>query len=166
MGLFKPASKNEVATVESFDYEKLAEVIVSSNKELINVIVSSISQSISQEFGKLIEPPSQATDEPHDTTHNYTVSNVNNLSDKKTADEILATLFGNMPKPHGSRLRPFYTYLEQVTAAPISKFHGERVSPIPNKGDSKYPYRKMDSVLMLLDPSVVFEEAKKYEFKK
>ncbi|WP_077297358.1 hypothetical protein [Virgibacillus pantothenticus] len=167
MGLFRSATKNELTAVGSFDYEKLAEVIISSNKELINVIAASISQSISQEFSKLLNSTNLLSeDTTRDTKHNYMVSNVNNLSDKKTADEILATLFGNMPKQHASRLRPFYTYLEQITSAPLSKFHEERVAHLPNRGDSKYPYRKMDSILMVLDPTLVFEEAKKYEFKK
>lgn len=90
----------------------------------------------------------------------YTVDSVENLCDEKTANEILATLFDRMPSPHPSRLRPFFTHLEQVTGEPLSAYHKERVKRLHNNGDGKFPYRKMDSILLKLDAEYVFKEAK------
>lgn len=168
MGIFggRNTEKNDIQ-LQEFDYEKLAMVLSETNKELINQVAESFAQQLKNVFQESVDNQKLSPEEPQqDTEHNYTVKTVGKLEDEKVANEILATLFGNMPKPHPSRLRPFFTYIEQATGISLSGYHKERVANVPNKGDGKYPYRKIDSILMYVDKEFIFEEAKAYVFSK
>lgn len=167
MGLFG-RDKNEVGTQANFDEVKgfISELMRKQDErdrmfleefKRIKEMVSDVTHSQFQ-----IESPRLHVD----TEHNYMVDTVDKLSEEKTANEILATLFGNMQKPHPSRLRPFFTHLEQSAGVALSEFHRKRVEGLTNKGDGKYPYRKMDSILMKLDADYVYQEAKNYVFKR
>jgi hypothetical protein len=93
----------------------------------------------------------------------YVAESVESLDPQEKANEILSTLFDKMEKPHGSKLRPFYVDLERSLHIKISKLHKERIPSI--KGDlSKYPNRKIDTILIHANPQVVHEYAKKYTF--
>lgn len=89
---------------------------------------------------------------------------VTGLDPQKKGNEILAMLFDKMPTPHPSRLRPFYTDLEAESSTAITATHTQRISGILRGEEGKYPYRKIDTALTLLDPDFVFGFAKSYKF--
>ncbi|PAD72390.1 hypothetical protein [Paenibacillus campinasensis] len=89
---------------------------------------------------------------------------VRGLDFEKKASEIISMLYEKMADPHPARLRPFYTDLEADTGVYITSKHRERTSEIKRGDEGKYPYRKMDTALMYLDPDFVFQYAKSYKF--
>lgn len=83
---------------------------------------------------------------------------------RKAANEIIALLFRKLPDSHPSRLRPFYTDLERESGVGLSEIHRKATDNITKAEDGKYPYRKMDTVLTVLDPEFVHKFAKAYRF--
>lgn len=94
------------------------------------------------------------------------LSNLNGFGAEKAASEILTIIsdkqrevFGNvMPQ----RFRTFYSELEQQTGATLNAGYKAYVG-CNNKKD--YPYRKIDYVLTVLPREVVYDYAKKFQFK-
>jgi hypothetical protein len=71
-----------------------------------------------------------------------------------------------MNKPVPAKLRVFYTDIERHCSKPFTKLHKERVTDLANNGDRKFPYRKIDTILIHADADYVFNFAKEYRFKK
>lgn len=101
---------------------------------------------------------------PDNSLQSYVSKDVDNLDNEKAASEIISTLYDKLTNPHGRMLRSFYTELEREVRKPIGKLHKERLASV--KGDiSKYPHRKMDTVIMHIDRNFVLDFAKRYKFK-
>jgi uncharacterized protein with von Willebrand factor type A (vWA) domain len=101
------------------------------------------------------------------TTQGYIVQKVNGLNSEKKSNEIIAMLMEKMTESnrHPQKLRSFYTDLERDCAKYLSDIHKRRTEGITKGEVGKYPYRKMDTVLMELDEGYVFDFAKNYTFK-
>ncbi|WP_342439270.1 hypothetical protein NSS79_10355 [Paenibacillus sp. FSL L8-0436] len=110
-----------------------------------------------QEVKSTIHLPLTIPDEP-------VAGGVSGLLPQKAGDEIVAMLFDKMISKHPSRLRTFYTDLEREMCVQFSAQHKERIEGIKLCEEGKYPYRKIDTILMLADRESVFAFAKRYKF--
>lgn len=89
---------------------------------------------------------------------------ISGLGLEKAGSEVLATLFDKMINEHPAKLRPFYTDLERDSGVGITALHKGRTSDIRSGEVGKYPYRKVDTVLLVLEADYVFKYAKSYKF--
>ncbi|MGF9711691.1 hypothetical protein [Paenibacillus naphthalenovorans] len=89
---------------------------------------------------------------------------VNGLKPEKVGGEIISMLYEKMPIPHPVRLRPFYTDLERESGVDLSAVHKQRTKDMSASDIGHYPYRKIDTILSVLDADYVFKFAKDYEF--
>lgn len=141
-----------------------------------NVAISSesfedaIQKAVTNAMKPLIAEIIRMRKEPHQMSPQLTpppapvALKVRGLDVEKQSNEILATLFAKMPNPMPQKVRVFYTDLERDLGVALSQRHRERVEG--NEGMvGKYPFRKMDSILLTVDSEEVFQYAKEYEFK-
>lgn len=125
----------------------------SETQELKRYVASTRKKVIKLSEGH-VEPPK----------NKYVVTKLSGLESEKVANEIVATLYSKMENPHGSKLRTFYTDLEMKVGVSLSNIYKTH----KNSGEfdiSKFPNRKIDIILKHVEPSRVFEYAKKYSFK-
>jgi hypothetical protein len=126
----------------------------SETQELKRYVVSTRKKVI-----KLTQTP----EEP--PKNKYVVNKLSGLDLEKAANEIVATLYSKMENPHGTKLRTFYTDLEMKFGIPFSSIYKTHKSSRDVSDISKFPNRKIDIILKNIEPSKVFEYAKKYSFK-
>jgi hypothetical protein len=151
--------KNEIAPRVN---EKELEVLV---KPILSEVVNEVKQLLIKDFLPLVLE--ELNEYKKNAISEITITpELKGLPDEKKANEILSILFEKIGHNHPSSLRPFYTELEIKFGKPLSMLHKERIEKVPNKGDGKYPYRKMDTVLLVFDYKEVYEFAKQYKFTK
>jgi hypothetical protein len=91
---------------------------------------------------------------------------VEGLESEKAGSEVNTILFAKMPGVKiATKLSGFYTDLERKSGKPLSRLHKQRTSGISSSERKRYPYRKIDTILMELEADYVYEYAKSYVFK-
>jgi len=85
------------------------------------------------------------------------------LSDEKAASELISILYEKIGKSDPVRLRPFYTEVESTLGVQFSRLHKQRLNA-PKAQNGKYPYRKMDTILLHASREAVLEIAENYVF--
>lgn len=158
--------KNEVLTQNDFEEftNSLSLVLANNQKESetrMQEHINSMTIAIMTKVAYLFERNTYQKEE----LSGFVAEKVSGLGDEKKGNEIIATLLGKMISPHPSKLRSFYTDAERKFKKPLSELHKKRVENLTNRGDGKFPYRKIDTVLMTLDADEVFSFAKAYTFK-
>ncbi|MBU8785743.1 hypothetical protein KM903_04865 [Bacillus glycinifermentans] len=99
--------------------------------------------------------------DPNKETTTYT--RLKGLSHEKAANEIITILYEKMGEAVPQQLRPFYTEVESRLGIQFSRLHKERLRAA--KGHAgKYPYRKMDTILLHASREAVLEIAENYTF--
>lgn len=110
----------------------------------------------------IYEKVERAIEAPNKTA--TTNTRLNGLSHEKAASEIISSLYEKMGDTIPQQLRAFYTEVEARLGIQFSRLHKERVRAA--KGSAgKYPYRKMDTILLHASREAVLEIADNFTFK-
>lgn len=154
------------------DINEISTVIAQGNNELVaqvgrlfeETIAEAIGVQIKAALSELLPALSYTQKEKPVQKAVYITDSLEGLEDEKQSSEIIATLYSKTEGNHPSRIRPFYTEVEKYYKIPLSRLHKERVADLPNKGDGKFPYRKMDTAIQLIGYKKLHDFAKRYEF--
>ncbi|MEK4970738.1 hypothetical protein MKX29_24340 [Cytobacillus sp. FSL R7-0696] len=154
------------------DINEISTVIAQNNNELMTQVGRMFEDKLSEVVSaqikalitELLPALNSAQKESGADKKVYVTDSLEGLEDEKQSSEIIATLYSKTEGNHPSRIRPFYTEVEKFFELPLSRLHKERVADLPNKGDGKFPYRKMDTAIQLIGYKKLHDFAKSYEF--
>lgn len=115
-----------------------------------------------RERGKLSLFPNLRLANPDDK--HYYARSLEGLSPEKQASELISILMAEGNLKSTAQLRPFYTDVERTLRVELSRIHKERVLKINVSERGKPPFRKMDTLLMLVDVDGLYSYVKQYKF--
>lgn len=157
--------KNEVVSTSEVS-EFLTALLDKQHEKSVALIRDAVNEAMKSVVTELLnkEHFNQANSLPL-PRETYVVDSVKGTEKEKQGNEIISTLYDKLGKTDPFALRTFYVACENHFEVPIYKSHKERMAEC-SSDKSKFPNRKIDTVLILLDADEVLGFAKDFEFKK